>query len=130
MKTQWIIAIPLMVFATLASAAESTSTIVSIWETLISRPVTFMTLVIVTITLVSTAKNPNLVHTTSVLYLHGVAAIIRHLLEGKPWADFNTTSGIIISMGITAIIEIAVLVIAMRLYNQYKSRKENRSRLG
>lgn len=130
MKTQWIITIPLMVFATLASAAESTSTIVSIWETLISRPVTFMTLVIVTITLVSTAKNPNLVHTTSVLYLHGVAAIIRHLLEGKPWADFNTTSGIIISMGITAIIEIAVLVIAMRLYNQYKSRKENRSRLG
>lgn len=130
MKTQWIITIPLMVFATLASAAESTSTIVSIWETLISRPVTFMTLVIVTITLVSTAKNPNLVHTTSVLYLHGVAAIIRHLLEGKSWADFNTTSGIIISMGITAIIEIAVLVIAMRLYNQYKSRKENRSRLG
>lgn len=130
MKTQWIITIPLMVFATLASAAESTSTIVSIWETLISRPVTFMTLVIVTITLVSTAKNPNLVHTTSVLYLHGVASIIRHLLEGKSWADFNTTSGIIISMGITAIIEIAVLVIAMRLYNQYKSRKENRSRLG
>ena len=77
MKPQWIVATPLLFFATLASGAESTSTIVSIWETMVSRPVTFMTLIIITISVVSTAKNPNLVLATTALYLHGVAEIIR-----------------------------------------------------
>lgn len=130
MKTQWIIAIPFMVFATLASAAESTSTIVSIWEVLISRPVTLMTLIIVSVAVVTTLIKPNLALTTAALYLQGVAEVIKSLLEDKPWADASTISGIIISMGITAIIEIAVVVIAMRLYRQYKARKEARSQLG
>ena len=130
MKSQWLVATPLLVFATLASAAESTSTIVSIWETLISRPVTFMTLIIVTASVLTTLIKPNLALTAAALYLQGVAKIIESLLEDKPWADASTISGTIISMGITAIIEIAVVVIAMQLYRQYKARKEARSQLG
>ncbi|TVU69598.1 hypothetical protein [Cobetia crustatorum] len=127
---KWSIGVAVLLSATLVSAgcyAEGGTELAVAGESwlsiLRSHPVELASMAVMIGALLVTIKIRNPAIYFAPAYLQGVLPLLKLILVGPHWLETSTTSGLVMTLGLTVAIELMVVMFALTLHRLYKARQ-------